>query len=177
MYLLKSNIDNLPDDDDVAESNIISRYVARVRQLEMVTLADYVSWYDQAGIAKFSEESDCEQMDAAEPENFQPRSSKQPRKRKVSRIIRCVHFNESSDSEKFAREKLMLFWRDETNDILGGFSTFNERYEFLQEDLKVQMQLYEPYVDEVKQVETAAATDEVNNGILWRQVFGNRTEW
>ena len=43
VYLLKSNIDNLPDDDDVAESNIISRYVARVRQLEMVTLADYGS--------------------------------------------------------------------------------------------------------------------------------------
>ena len=31
VYLLKSNIDNLPDDDDVAESNIILRYIARVR--------------------------------------------------------------------------------------------------------------------------------------------------
>ena len=31
VYLLNSNIDNLPDDDDVAESNIISRYVAQVR--------------------------------------------------------------------------------------------------------------------------------------------------
>ena len=87
---------------------IISRYVARVRQLEMVTVADYVSWNDQAGIEKFSEEFGCEQMDGAYPENVQPQSSKQPRKRKVSRIIRCVHFNESSDSEKFAREKLMI---------------------------------------------------------------------
>ena len=52
---------------------------------------------------------------------------------------------------------LYTHWRDETNDVLGGFSTFHERYEFLQE---VQMQLYEPYVDEVKQAETAAATDE-----------------
>ena len=80
-------------------------------------------------------------------------------------------------------------WRVETNDasgsldvrapykyvylllltyVLGGFSTFHERYEFLQEDLKVHMQLYEPYVDEVKQAETADETGEVNNGILWR---------
>ena len=69
MYLLKSNIDNLPDDDDVAESNIISRYITRVRQLEMVTLADYVSWYDQAGIEIFSEDSYCEQVNGADPEN------------------------------------------------------------------------------------------------------------
>ena len=101
-------------------------------------------------------------MDGADPENVQPQSSKQHRKRKVSRIIRCGHFNESSDSQKFVREKLMLYtpWRDETNDVLGGFSTFYERYEFLQEDLKVHMQVYEPYVDEVKHAETAAATDE-----------------
>ena len=80
-------------------------------------------------------------MGDADPENVQPQSSKQPRKRKVSRIIRCVHFIESSHSETIAREKLMLYthWRDETNDVLGGFSTFYERYEFLEEDLKVQM--------------------------------------
>ena len=51
-------------------------------------------------------------------------------------------------------------WRDKTNDVFGGLSTFHERYEFLQEDLKVQRQLCESYVDEVKQAETAAATDE-----------------
>ena len=55
---------------------------------------------------------------------------------------------------------LYTHWTDETNDVLEDFFTFHERYEFLQEDLKVQMQLYEPYVDEVKQIETAAATDE-----------------
>ena len=109
LFNYSCNIDNLPDVDDVAESNIISRYVARVQQLEMVTLADYVSWYDQVGIDKFSEESDCEQMDAADPENVQPQSTKQPNKRKVSQIIRCVHFNKSSNSEKLAREKLMNY--------------------------------------------------------------------
>ena len=36
VYLLKSNIDLLPDDADVAESNLISRYTKRPSQLEQV---------------------------------------------------------------------------------------------------------------------------------------------
>ena len=47
VYLLKSNIDELDDnDDDVDESNIIARYRTRPKLLDNVCLAEYVAYYD-----------------------------------------------------------------------------------------------------------------------------------
>jgi len=42
VYLLKSRIDLLPDNAEVAESNQITRYVNRPATLENVCLADYI---------------------------------------------------------------------------------------------------------------------------------------
>ena len=47
VYLLKSNIDQLPDDEEIAQSGLISRYVKRSSQLENVCLADYAALYDK----------------------------------------------------------------------------------------------------------------------------------
>ena len=51
VYLLKTNIDLLPDDLHVAESDLISRYASRPPELQDVCLAEYSALYDREGVS------------------------------------------------------------------------------------------------------------------------------
>ena len=52
VYLLKSNINQLPDNAEVAESNIIARYAQRSNTLHNVSLAEYAVYYDNRSAAE-----------------------------------------------------------------------------------------------------------------------------
>ena len=60
VYLLKSIIDQLPDDAEVAESNVIARYSKRRKSLETVCLAEYVAFYDNTSQLETHSNSDDE---------------------------------------------------------------------------------------------------------------------
>ena len=59
------------------------------------------------------------------------------KKRKVPRVIRYVKYNKKKDTENYFREQLMLFvpWRNEQNDLLGTFNTFEAHYKSIQKSL------------------------------------------
>ena len=113
VYLLKSNIDQLPDDAEVAESNIITRYCQRPHSLQNVCLADYAAYYDSRSSAEVTSNSDNEfEVD----DSTVAGTSGGPKRRTVARVIRT--FQQTGDAEKSARQKLMLYlpWRNELSD-------------------------------------------------------------
>ena len=66
------------------------------------------------------------------------------KKRNKARIIRSVWFNKDADPEKHYRELIMLYtaWRNEETDLLGGFSSYQERYKALFKLIEEQMKQY-----------------------------------
>ena len=102
--MLKSNIDQLPDNADVAESNIIARYAQRSNTLQNVSLAEYAAYYDNRSAAEVTSNSDDE-FEA--DDSVGSHNSCKTKRRSVARIIRT--FQPSDDEpEKKARQKLML---------------------------------------------------------------------
>ena len=181
VMLLKphSVIENMKDDcEDIECSDLISRYCERTKDLEKVSLAEYAAYYDCSKTAFTSRsksairstlenlvpESQCsDNEDSVEPiEKVKSLScaskksvSRSLKRRKTPRIIRYVHFNPDTDSEKFYRELIMLFypWRDETRDLLAGSETYKKRYEIINEAIEEERLLYEPFREAVDSVE------------------------
>jgi len=60
VYMLKSNNDQLPDNAEVAESNIIARYAQRSNTLQNVSLAQYAAYNDNRSAAEVTSNSDDE---------------------------------------------------------------------------------------------------------------------
>jgi len=73
--LLKSNIDRLSDDAEVAESNVIRRYSQRPQSLKRVSLAEYVAYYD---CTRSLEPDSDSNSDDKYPDEAEPVSRKQP---------------------------------------------------------------------------------------------------
>jgi len=111
VYLLTSNTDQLPDDAEVAESNIITRYSQRSHSLHNVRLADYSAYYDSRSNAEVTSNSDNE---FEGDDSTVAGTSGGPKGRTVARVI--LNFQQTGDAEKSARQKLMLYlpWRNET---------------------------------------------------------------
>ena len=161
VYLLKSNIDKLPDDAQVAENNLLSRYAKRSNTLSHVCLADYAALYDNSSIVHTDENSDDEYADVATTDTS---VSQQPKKRNTARIIRTFQFNANSDPEKAARHKLMLYfpWRNESTDLLGTFQTHLEHFESIKQQLSQKISIYEPYANEVTAAQDLLETADVH---------------
>ncbi|CAH3034295.1 unnamed protein product, partial [Pocillopora meandrina] len=66
------------------------------------------------------------------------------KKRTKARIIRSVWFNREAEPKKHYRELLMLFtsWRNEETDLLGSFSSYQDRYMLLSDVINEQMKQY-----------------------------------
>jgi len=160
VYLLKSNIDQLDDDAEVAESNVLTRYSNRKQSLETVCLADYVASYDHVSNVRSSSNSDDEYP--ADDSTF-TRDVKQPRRRKVPRVIRTFVINPQNDPEKAARQKLMLYlpWRNETTDLLGQYATFTEHLESVKHLLADKVAEFEPFEEEVTAAQDLLASADV----------------
>ena len=148
VYLLKTNLEQLPDDAEVAESNLISRYIHRPAQLESVTLADFAALYDGVCPTQTAVRHDSAPHSNADTDVLQETQClRQPKRRRVPRVIRSARFNADKNPEKHAREQLMLYtpWRNEVHDLYGGFGTYADRYECTKSSLVSQLQTYEPF--------------------------------
>lgn len=134
---------------------MLKRYCQRPAKLENLTLADWAAWYDCTG-KPYIKQSDEVDVDGLPLENFiddnqnddaaqaDKATCSKTKRRTKARIIRSVWFNKESEPEKHYRELLMLFtpWRDEETDLLGAFSSYQERYMLLTNVINEQMKQY-----------------------------------
>ena len=153
-----NDIENMEDDcEEIYTSGLLKRYCKRPAKLENLTLADWAAWYDHKGKPYIKQTNEVD-VDGLPLENFiddnqnddgdfiveENNHSTKTRKRRKARIIRSVWFNKQTEPEKHYRELLMLFtpWRNEETDLLGVFSTYQERFMMLSDIISQQMKEY-----------------------------------
>ena len=156
VYLLKSNIYHLPDDAEVAESNLISRYSKRSKTLENICLAEYAAFYDSStNLHSLSNSDDEFEAD----DNTAASYSSTPKRRAVAQVIHTFQYTEQDD-EKSARQKLMLYlpWRNELTDLRGEFNTYLEHYQSVREQLRLKVTEFEPFSTQVQTAQESRLT-------------------
>ena len=170
--LIKSQciLDKMDDhDNDIECSNDISRYANRPKYMDNVTLAEFVASYEMKSSSSNTQTASlidsnflqehplCENEDQPENNDSQPQNrsdEQQYRRRQHARIIRPVHFNPNSDTEKYYRELIMLYfpWRDEEC-LKRECETYCERYQVIKDTIVQHRQKYEPYSEQVDMAE------------------------
>ena len=144
------------DSTDIESDNMLKRYQRRPHSLQTWCLADFVSWLDMRVSATshstktvfscFVELAETEYVENLEDtpqddmsgdlssdllqKEFVLRDGTVLFRRKTQKIIRYVRYSKVHDSENYYREQLMLYtpWRKEPDDILGGFNTYEDRF-------------------------------------------------
>ena len=137
-------------DDDCKEI-----YIGGLLKLEDLTLADWAAWYDFSGKPYVKPSNDLDMPlesciehhkndDDLNDDKVNENQCGKTKKRNKARIIRSVWFNKDADPEKHYRELIMLYtaWRNEETDLLGGFSSYQERYKALFTLIEEQMKQY-----------------------------------
>ena len=126
---------------------------------------DWAAWYDRTGkpYVKLSYEMDTDGFPSErfvdhfhnnDNEGDEKEFSK-AKKRNKARIIRSVWFNKEAEPEKHYREILMLFtsWRNEETDLIGAYSTFQERYRAMSKSIDEQMKQYAVCNEDFNQIQ------------------------
>ena len=137
------DINGMEDDcDEIYASSVLKRYTKRPASLEHLSLADWVALYDSCE-KSFIKQSNKLDIDGLPHETNTNKSTMMMRKIKMRfinqkikkdpklfKVIRSVCFNKQVDSEKHYRELIMLFtsWRNETTDLLGNCSSYQQHY-------------------------------------------------
>ena len=131
----KSSLKDLNDDDtDVFQKSLIDRYEHRPLELQSMCLAEFAATF----ATKYQTQDADTDNDVLPHTNVDSTSSqitltdnygKMNRRRKEA-VIRFRTFNKDSDSSNWFRAKLMLYfpWFNESTDLLGGYSTYEEHY-------------------------------------------------
>ena len=157
--LLKPVDDIKEMDDDCEEiytSGLLKRYCKRPAKLEHLTLADWAAWYDCSGqqYVKPTNELDADGLPLEtfidddhnddDDDEVSKKICSKTKKRTKARVIRSVWFNKETEPEKHYRELIMLFtpWRNEETDLLGIFSSYQDRYLALSNVINEQMKEY-----------------------------------
>ncbi|XP_060571765.1 uncharacterized protein LOC132729947 [Ruditapes philippinarum] len=144
-----SNILEQLDDEseEVFSTSVIDRYVARPDSFSQMTLAEFASWFTVTSnstkedfLPDIMENEEELQGTVIKLKNGKGRM----RKRKTQAIVRTHVFSKMKQSEKFYHSKLMLYfpWRDE-NELKLHFSTFQDAYQNLEEQVKENMKQFE----------------------------------
>jgi len=164
VYLLRSNIDQLPDDAEVAESNAISRYSKRPKSLEVVCLAEYLALYDKTSHFDTVDNSDDDLCADTEPVINKPG----PKPRTIPRVIRTFMFDPVNDPEKSTRQKLMLYlpWRNEHVDLYDTFQTYSEHYRAVEALLASKISEFEPFASQVDSAQQFVAANDIQEQCL-----------
>lgn len=136
------------DSTDIESGNIVTLYQQRPRALEGLCLADFVSQFyvkykpqknKNPTSEEYLPENDDNDMSEDQESNLLVEELSQSYifrngveivKRKKPCVLRWVHFDKETDSEKYYRELLMLFthWRKEDKDLLKSFNSFEESF-------------------------------------------------
>ena len=139
------------DDEDVYQTSLIDRYASRPPELEDMCLAEFATNYSTMSANEEEEPSDV--LPSDEPEDNVPPASRRIKlnnglgnmyKCRREAVIRFNKFNITKEPEKVYHSKLMLYlpWRNEDTDILGGYMTFQARYDDLSDDVLTNEQRY-----------------------------------
>jgi len=121
---------------------VLDHYVNRPLELENVSLASYVAWYNYYKTKPTNNSKSKENPGDSDVEDFNDECTASPeedkylellnndgfiRKRTISKIIRYRRFNRLTEQDEWFREQIMLFfpYRDEDTDILNkNFENF-----------------------------------------------------
>ena len=173
-FLMKSKkeLESLPDSSVKIEAdNIVKRYSRRHDVLDNYCLADFVSKVISVTTNKTKEpDRDPDSVDDEMNEHSVAETSPKARYsvvhgdvkinlRTKPKIIRYVRYNKTSDRENYFREQLMLFhpWRNEQNDLLGPYDTYEERIQPLLEQISQIKKQYDANSELLEKVEQAAS--------------------
>ena len=183
-FLMKSKkeLEALPDNSmDIAADNIVNRYSKRHMVLENYCLADFVSKVISVTKKKNepTEQRAVESSDSEKDEGSDVEIGIESQKTRYSldkgefvihlrakpKIIRYVKYNKTSDKENYFREQLMLFypWRNEDTDLLGGFTTYEERIKTVSQRMQEAKKQYDAnseLLDEIEKATTETLTVE-----------------
>jgi hypothetical protein len=125
------------DDTNVFHKNLIERYQHRPHTLASMCLAEFAATY--AVTYRPNEGDDPGDVIPTTDESSENTSTKitllhnfgKMHQRRKQAIIRFTKYNKESNPSNYYRSRLMLYypWRDEENDILGNFASFEEHYD------------------------------------------------
>ena len=182
-FLLKSKkeLEALPEEStEIDADNVVTRYTKRSKALESYCLADFVSKVvsvshvsneaqllvsDEDNYPSCDNEDECDQSRNANNSthntsrlrytdtngNFQIVLRTKPK------VIRYVNYSEQVDSDNYYREQLMLFhsWRNEDEDLLGGYETFRDHYNAIENEILAKKTEYDANLELHDEVEAA----------------------
>ncbi|CAD6226275.1 GSCOCG00011863001-RA-CDS, partial [Cotesia congregata] len=126
-----------PDSTDIYVKDTLDHYVHRPHELENICLASFVAWYNYS-TKEYHRKTKNNSDEEGDSDNFLidnnaislklTDNSGFIRKRKKSKILRFINYNEQTDKENFIRENVMLFlpWRNENILITSAPTLFSE---------------------------------------------------
>ena len=184
-FILKSDelLQILPDDSvDIQSTNVFSRYKERPRKINDMCLADFATWYDLVTKNKKRtskkvhdpKESDMEDNEDDNPNQDITEDSNQGliklpsgstlRKRKKSKVLRCVRYDVKKDPENHFRELLLLFypWWDEAR-LLGSSSTYEDKYNLFKIEIDAKRNEYQHFSEQLDLAERQMEENLENN--------------
>ena len=174
----KADLESMDDEDtNIDSTNLIKRYGIRPKNLEKICLAEWASWYDNIGPKKPSGRPE-EDVDGTPIQDLAPlyeeneedypiesanTVQKGQKRRKKGRIIRCPWYDVKVKEDHHYRELLMLFipWREESVDILGGYSSHKEHYQARKEEIMIRLEEYSPGRTAVEEALQRQALDQI----------------
>jgi hypothetical protein len=137
----------------LVEINNIERYQARPASLENMCLEEFAKYYRLQGTSV--EENDiCEDNDPDDQDDdIDPTSPKVTLKnrmgtmvrRKRPAVLRTPRFSQYKDPEKYYHSILVLYlpWREETEDLLGGYDCYEDHYYVVHDQIEITRNQYE----------------------------------
>ena len=168
------------DDEDIFQTSLVDRYIARPIVTENVCFADFAAKY----VTRYTNKDDTDDsMPTVLEENDEQGQDPLPKqiklrngkgnmyRRRCDAVIRFRKFNVEKDPNKYYRSKLMLYlpWRNEEIDLISDFEDFKSHYDSVQ---NIVIENESKYSQNVDMVEQAMA---VNNEIgppehIWAQL-------
>ncbi|XP_065942635.1 uncharacterized protein [Magallana gigas] len=169
-------LEDLKDDStDIESGNILTLYQQRPKIIEGLCLADFVSQFSvkyktaktkKALDEEFLPENEYEE-DISEDYHYAPleveelaqsyvyKNGVEVIKRKKPCVLRWVHFDKETDSEKYYREHLMLFipWRNEEKDLIKTFASFEESFQSCRLQVEKKLKEYQKREININDVE------------------------
>ena len=124
------------EDTNVFQKSLIDRYQHRPEQIRGMCLAEFASTYCTSYRAKDDDNGDTDALPRNESQLTATKITLtdgygQMYERRKPAVIRFRKYNKDADVSNWYRAKLMLYypWYDESNDLLGGYTTYAEHYD------------------------------------------------
>ncbi len=131
-----ASLKELDDDDtNVFQKSLIDRYEHRPQELESMCLAEFAATF----VTNYKHKDDDDSQNDVLPSSSTDEKPSQitlsngfgkMNRRKREAVIRFRQYNKDTEPSNWYRAKLMLYypWYNESTDLLGGYSTYEQHY-------------------------------------------------